>query len=709
MTLVINTNVSSLNAQRQLVKSGQDLNQASERLASGRRINSAKDDAAGLAISNRLTSQIRGLDQAVRNANDGISLIQTAEGALDESTNILQRVRELAIQSSNGIFTDTDRATLDAEVQQLITELDRIADSTTFNGQTLLDGSLKNVDLQVGAQANQTISLNISAIDADTLGLGSQSVDVLGAEVTLTASVTFAASLGNDIKDGDVLINGQSIGTFDTGASGEANTLSELAASITENVNGVTASAITNLASSQVGSGVVDNDAGEGFNITVEEVNGASQTFQVRQNTQSLDEVVSAINTVTGGTVSASVNDDGELILANNTGATITVASAGGLDLQASLGLNSLVGDGLSQRGQIVLTSDDDAPITIERGGTGTLSDLNNLGFRESREGGVIAGGGISDANANVALGVGDLTINGVAIDNDDTDSLVGKINAINDVSGDTGVTANAFATVRVDLSDVNITTAFSGTATQIQLNGVDVDFAGDTSLEELADTVNASTNLSGVSARVLGNNLVFESDQGAINLDDGTGDTAFTTGTSLEGFAGATFNEFSASGAATSTAGSVAAATVVEAGIKLTSTNGNPISVELGVNANVAEFGLVEANSTANGTFGTAISSISVGTQSGAQKAIDVVDVALETINSVRADLGAVNNRLDFAISNLSNVSEKTSAARSRIVDADFAKETAELSRSQVLQQASTAILAQANARPQQALSLLQ
>ena len=263
MALVINTNVSALNSQRQLVKSGNELMTATERLASGRRINSAKDDAAGLAISNRMTSQIRGLDQAVRNANDGISLIQTAEGALDETTNILQRMRELAIQSSNGIYTDTDRATLDAEVQQLVAELDRIADETTFNGQNLLDGSLSDVELQVGSQANQTIAFSVQAMDADTLGMGSTSVDVLGAEADFQAA-TFSSTADADIKDGDVLINGQSIGTFDTSAAGEANTIQDLVDSINENVNGVTASAITQLESSQVGSGVIDNDAGEG-------------------------------------------------------------------------------------------------------------------------------------------------------------------------------------------------------------------------------------------------------------------------------------------------------------------------------------------------------------------------------------------------------------------------------------------------------------
>ncbi len=709
MALVINTNVSSLNSQRQLVKSGIDLDRSTERLASGRRINSAKDDAAGLAISNRMTSQIRGLDQAVRNANDGISLIQTAEGALDETTNILQRMRELAIQSANGIYTDTDRATLDAEVQQLVGELDRIAETTTFNGQNLLDGTLKNVDLQVGSQANQTISFSVQAMDADTLGMGSTSVDVLGAEANFQATV-FAASLNADIKDGDVLINGQSIGTFDTGASGEANTIADLVSSINTNVNGVTAAAITELEASQVGNGVIDNDAGQGLNITVTELNGAVQTYQIRQNTSSLDELREVIEDVTGGEVSTSLNDDGELVLSNNSGATIAVADVGGLDSQAVLGMLSTTGDGISQRGQIVLNSDNGDPITIERGSTGTLADLNSLGFRESASQGVIEGAGITNSFANTSWGVGDVNINGEVITNQDTDSLVGKINAINASTDSTGVTANAFSSVRIDMSDVSITTAFATAATNyaIQLNGTEVSFAADTTIQEMADTLNTGTNTHGVTASVLGNNLILESDQGAIVFGDASSATTTAFGASALGFGGATFTEFMASGAAVSTSGSLATITV-EAGIKLTSDSGNPISVDLGVNATAAEIGLLESNNTASGAFGSAITSVSVGSSQEAQKAIEVIDNALETINATRADLGAVNNRLDFAISNLSNVSEKTAAARSRIVDADFAMETSSLSRSQVLQQASTAMLAQSNARPQQVLSLLQ
>ena len=170
MALTINTNVSSLNAQRNLGKSQGDLSRSMQRLSSGLRINSAKDDAAGLAISDRMTSQIRGLNQAARNSNDGISLAQTAEGALQETTNILQRMRELAIQSANDTNSASDRASLQAEVNQLQQEMTRIASSTSFNGRNVLDGTLNNAQFQVGANANETISFSIPSAKAAELG-----------------------------------------------------------------------------------------------------------------------------------------------------------------------------------------------------------------------------------------------------------------------------------------------------------------------------------------------------------------------------------------------------------------------------------------------------------------------------------------------------------------------------------------------------------
>jgi flagellin len=169
MALYVNTNVSSLNAQRQMMKSGNTLDTAFQRLSSGLRINSAKDDAAGLQISDRLTSQINGLTQGNRNANDGISLAQTAEGALDEMTNMYQRIRTLAAQAANGSNTQSDRAALQLEARQLGEEINRVATDTTFGGTNLLDGTF-SAEFQVGADANQTISMTMTSIAAATGG-----------------------------------------------------------------------------------------------------------------------------------------------------------------------------------------------------------------------------------------------------------------------------------------------------------------------------------------------------------------------------------------------------------------------------------------------------------------------------------------------------------------------------------------------------------
>jgi flagellin len=324
------------------------------------------------------------------------------------------------------------------------------------------------------------------------------------------------------------------------------------------------------------------------------------------------------------------------------------------------------------------------------------------------------AGIGAGTLGADIAWGVGDVKINGVAISNKDTDSLIGKINAINESTTETGVTANAFATATLDFSGASVTgTTFAGVTDTLYMNGVDVDFSTATSLAGMVTIFNENSNSTGVTAKLNGNTIVLKSDQGAIVFSSNTVDSVFNGAASLgTGFGGVDIVEFMASslGTVTTTATGIAATatSIVEAGIKLTSSNGNPISFELGVNAAAAEIGILEANNTAGGAFGSAIASLTIDTQANAQKAIKTIDNALTTINDVRSTLGAINNRLDFTVSNLANISEKTSSARSRITDADFAAETANLSRSQVLQQAATAMLAQSNARPQQVLSLL-
>ena len=224
MPQTINTNISSLNAQRNLNSSQSSLATSLQRLSSGLRINSAKDDAAGLAITERFTTQIRGLDQAARNANDGISLAQTAEGALVEVSNNLQRIRELAVQSRNATNSQSDRDALNVEAQALRAEIDRVAGQTSFNGVNLLDGSFTNQAFQVGANAGQTISIS-SIVDASSANLGTYS----SAQVTSIAATSFTA-----ITAGDLTIGGTSVG-----AIGADTSATERAASLRTAINSV--------------------------------------------------------------------------------------------------------------------------------------------------------------------------------------------------------------------------------------------------------------------------------------------------------------------------------------------------------------------------------------------------------------------------------------------------------------------------------------
>ena len=232
MPQIINTNIASLNAQRNLNASQNSLATSLQRLSSGLRINSAKDDAAGLAIASRFTSQINGLNQAARNANDGISLAQTAEGALGVIGDNLQRIRELAVQSSNATNSNTDRAALQTEVGQLLNEIDRVADQTAFNGVKLIDGSFAGAVFQVGANAGESITVS-SIVDANTAALGSVTQNTsAGLSVAASTLTGFATA----ISAGDFTINGHDIGAVAAAASS-----SERAGQLVNAINNISA------------------------------------------------------------------------------------------------------------------------------------------------------------------------------------------------------------------------------------------------------------------------------------------------------------------------------------------------------------------------------------------------------------------------------------------------------------------------------------
>jgi len=257
MALTINTNVASLNAQRNLGKSQGALNNSMQRLSSGLRINSAKDDAAGLAISDRMTAQIRGLNQAARNANDGISLAQTAEGALGESTNILQRMRELAVQSANDTNTASDRSSLQAETAQLQSELNRIAETTSFNGKSLLDGTMGGAKFQVGANADQVISFSIASARSADLGTNRFVSDTGTMQNATTAAATSAANNG---AAGQVTLAGTNNGTgystiITSLTAGDSAKSMAAAVNLQTGTTGVTATASTSAKLSAMGAG----------------------------------------------------------------------------------------------------------------------------------------------------------------------------------------------------------------------------------------------------------------------------------------------------------------------------------------------------------------------------------------------------------------------------------------------------------------------
>ncbi len=507
MPQIINTNIASLNAQRNLNASQGDANTALERLSSGLRINSAKDDAAGLAISTRFESQITGLNMAQRNANDGISLAQTAEGALDEVTQNLQRIRELAVQAANATNSTSDRQALNQEVQQRIAEINRVAAQTSFNGLKVLDGTFGEQTFQVGANSGETIGVsgldsrgqNIGAVMVETDKLSEQTA---GYEPVETLSTTLQSTLTFPITtsggDDTVAINGTTL----TLSNGTFDTADELAAEIQDRIDVAVAGGNTDLTNIEV---TADPDSGE-------------LAFSNQRN-ESFNAVFS-------------VEDDDDNATYSE---TVSVAIA-------------------------------DTPITLaER----------------------------FDNNETVTF---EVDVNGTPITVQDASSLNDIVAQVNAESVNTGIRANLNSE-----NDEIIFSAQFGEQYEISISTPDL----------LAE-------------------------DGSVRIDTGA----------------------------------------IEATV-----DNNTISVN----------------------------ELDISTREGAEDAMIAVDYAFDRINGFRAELGAVQNRFESTIANLATTSENLSASNSRIRDADFAAETAELARTQVLQQAGLSVLSQANARPQQVLQLLQ
>ncbi|MEZ2744663.1 flagellin [Halopseudomonas bauzanensis] len=501
MALTVNSNIASLNAQRNLGTSTSNLSTSLERLSSGSRINSAKDDAAGLQISNRLTSQINGLNVAVKNANDGVSIAQTAEGALQETTNILQRMRDLALQSANGSNSADDRAALQKEVAALQQEVDRIADTTAFGGRKLLNGTFSATDFQVGSNANETIQMEIGSSRGKDLGKIS--------DLTFTGFASAA-----------------------TNANGKAYTEQTLSFK----VDGAT----------------------------------AAQKVSVTEDMSARD-VADAIN--------ANVS---KVTATAETKATLTFAAAA---------------------------------------------------------------------------------------------SAAGTFTA--------------------------------------KINGEEVSF-------DYADAATVGTLATSLKSAIDGNDkladLKVEIDAGAVTLTDSQGNnielTNVSSGAGLAAAANVTFASIGANGTTAVTPQDLGATTGAGAAVATGNLSFTSSADNVSVSSNVATggFGLTQDTEVSGALVdsGKRVSTIDISTAAGAQEALDIIDAALGTIDSQRADLGAVQNRFDSTISNLQNIAENASAARGRVMDTDYAAESANLAKNQIMQQAGTAMLAQANQLPQAVLSLL-
>ena len=519
---VINTNTSALAAQNSLRVTGLAQSTAMERLSSGIRINSAKDDAAGLAISTRMTANIRGISAAIRNANDGISLTQTAEGSLATIGQNLQRIRELAVQSANPGNNASDRTALNNEAAQLISEIDRTANNTNYNGIKLLDGSYKDQPLQVGAgnDSNDRISLSIG--DARTARLGA----------TLTASQQgIAISDGKKILKGAITINasevggttsdGVSIALSEGSAISKANAINAIAAK-----TGVTAAATASTVTFEA-EGAESAEANFKFLLNGVVISGSVEAEGA--DIGSASRIAGAINAQTA-----------------NTGVFATYGSAGRYTLTASDGRN------------IVLSTD--------------------------------------RALLMKAEGI-------------DPDAIPA------DYGGNWGTT------------------------------GID---AGQTRWTDLStgDLIDPSST-DGGNSRVV---------YGGIDL-------------STDSLQGITLG---------------------------------------GLDATTAKLGIEKDTYAANASAGSGVGSVNLNTSSGAQSALTTLDRAINAVTDMRAAMGAYQNRLAASISNLENTSMNLSASRSRILDTDYAKETTNLAKAQIIQQAATAMLAQANQSAQSVLALL-
>ena len=712
----INTNLSALNARQSLDANSVAQSTAMQQLSTGLRINSAKDDAAGLAITTKMASNVRGVAVAIRNANDGISMAQTAESALGSVTNMLQRMRELAVQASNGTLTSSNRASMQLEVKQLASEIDNIGKTANFNGIKLFDGSATNLSLQTNINAGDVVNMSIGTMNSNTIGLGGNSgLQSFGVNYTGVS----AGALSSSLTSGDLIINGVVIGSSLASddnvslGSKESSAIAKVAAiNRLSNLTGVTATYSQTVASGRSQT-TTSTAGGNGYIV----INGVTTALINLTGNQSQDRalVTSSINAISGATGVTAVDTGNSLTgiqMVSKSAGNILATSYSGTEQfrMTDIGLNAGSGAGTAGQnlniftGTFTLQSITNSPITI---GTTVSGNINHAGLMAGTYAANTAYSiGMQRASwatsavslgAGAALSSGDLSINGVAIQGslatDDTTSYA-----------QTGVKAVAQA---------NIITgggfSSSSASDTIFLNGASFTLTT-TSSSKVIDIVSQFNQYSGAT--------------GVVASDNGSGMTLTAVdGRNIElGTSGASFNAaqlgLTVSTVDASNSRSVTLATgvtaggalqVFTAGVTLVSDKSFTLAAGAGLNAltNIAKLGFTQG--TFGGTSnGTKISNVDISSTAGANDALNAVDAALGQISDQRSNLGAIQNRLQSAVDNLTSSSTNLQASQGRILDTDYSSTTTAMSKSQIISQAATAMLVQANQQPQLVLSLL-
>jgi flagellin len=653
MPLTVNTNISALNAQRAGLDSSEEMATAMERLASGKRINSAVDDAAGLAISARMEAQISGLNQAVRNANDAISLVQTAEGALQEYGEILQRIRELAIQSGGGAPSNLDRVNLHAEVAQLQEELGRIANSTRFNGEILLNGSFTSKDFQIGQSNQEEVSVSVGNLRPETIGAYTQNLisnvgTIEGATKTNMGSEGAAINNGVVAQQITVAVGTETPRTFDVAAGDSARAIADKL-----NRSGA----------------AINSRATTTMNVYVENAENVGDfSFKISNSSNATFEQSISVTSGAASKVQALASQINTGYPNHNITATVKTDDAGVqyVELFQSNGYDIIIDE---------YATTPDAAIHLDLGGRDELVLTGDTGAGKVVFGGTV----VADAPDTFLLTSTDTT-NSVLVGSraelefqDIDDTLANWLDETFTIS----INGSADMTIRTDG-----TTDGSTALTAAPING-------------------ASSNTSPVSppttfSEVLSNmqlSLAYELSQLA------TTDPAYGLDVAMTYTTGSNTLKIAVLSGVSNT----------DSSIEITEdTDGEFLDFGFSTDATVTTF-TDQGGDTSPTESVRYVSQIDISTRDSALLAMTVVDAALQTVAANRGLLGAVANRLESTIQNLMTTSENTAASLSRIMDTDYAAESTRLARAQVLQQASISILAQANATTQSVLKLLE